>query len=509
MYIVTAKEMYDIDDYTISKIGLEGKLLMENAGRAVSERVIKLIRETEPVCIFIGAGNNGGDGFVIARVLLDKGYLVQVVQVVPDEKITGDALFHKRVFIQCGGEVSYLTDLDLIREKVERVDVVIDAIIGIGVKGVLREPIQEMVRMINHSKACVISVDIPSGLPADEGIGEFTSIQADYTFVIAAAKESSFMVDTADFYGQWEIVPIGIPNFVFQNNTAKRQWAEEDFGKTIPSRNVHAHKGSHGKGLIIGGCSEMPGSLAMATKAALKAGAGLVASGTTEKVISMIAAMCPEATYMILPEKDGYITGCTASPISNYDAIAVGIGLGRREETRHVVAELLNNAPCPLLIDADGLYHLKYQLEMLKQRSEPTIITPHPGEMAMLLGISISDLLSAPFHYTRDFAKANRVYIILKGKHTIITSPEGRQAVESSGNPGLAKGGTGDVLTGISLAMMMQQQELFDALCNACFIHGKSADIQIEEKQTYYDLMATDVIDGISKVYRAFPCKRV
>lgn len=500
--------MYDIDEYTINEIGLEGKLLMENAGRAVSEKVIKLIGETEPVCVFIGAGNNGGDGFVIARVLLDKGYFVQVVQVVPDEKITGDALFHKRVFIQCGGEVSYLTDRAAICKIVECARFVIDAIIGIGVKGVLREPIQEIVHIINQSKACVISVDIPSGLPADEGLTEFTSVQADYTFVIAAAKESSFLVDTADYYGQWEIVPIGIPNLVLRKNSTKSQWIESDFRKTIPSRTVHAHKGSHGRGLIIGACSEMPGSIAMSTKAALKTGAGLITAGTTEKVISMIAATCPEAMYMNLAEKDGYITSGPALTISNYHAIAIGVGLGRRKDIGDVVAELLNHAPCPLLIDADGIYHLKSHLSLLKQRSMPTIITPHPGEMAMLLGISISDLLSAPLHHTRKFAEAYGVFIILKGRHTIITSPKGRQAVESSGNPGLAKGGTGDVLTGIVLAMMMQEQELFDALCNACFIHGKSADIQVEEKHAYYDLMATDVINGISNVYRTFPGKR-
>lgn len=500
--------MYDIDDYTINGIGLEGKLLMENAGRALSEKIIKLIRETEPVCVFIGAGNNGGDGFVIARVLLDKGYLVQVVQVVPDEKITGDALFHKHIFIQCGGEVSYLTDPDSIWEMVERVHFVIDAIIGIGVKGMLRKPIQEIVRIINQSKACVISVDIPSGLPADEGMAEYTSIYADYTFVIGAAKESTFLVETAEHYGQWEIVPIGIPNLVLQNNSAKRQWAAADFRKTIPSRSVHAHKGTHGKGLIIGGCLEMPGSLAMSAKAALKTGAGLVTAGTIEKVISMIAASCPEATYIRLPEKDGYISSGTVLPLSSYEAIAVGIGLGRNEDTGNVVSELLYNASCPLVIDADGIYHLKSKLSILKQRSEPVIITPHPGEMAMLLDLSISDLLSAPFHYTRKFAKDYGVYIILKGKHTIITSPKGRQAVESSGNPGLAKGGTGDVLTGIALAMIMQDQELFEALCNACFIHGKAADIQVEVNQTYYDLMATDVIDGISNVYRTFPCNR-
>src|SRR5699024_9424068 len=209
--------------------------------------------------------------------------------------------------------------------------------------------------------------------------------------------------------------------------------------------------------------------------------------------------------YLSIPEKNAFSGNGHPIPTENYDAIALGTGMGRHDETRALVNDIVRQANCPLVIDADGLYHLKNDLTMLQTRTgAPTIITQHPGEMAMLLNISIEALLEAPFQHALAFAETHQVFVILKGTYTIITAPDGKQAVNTTGNPGLAKGGSGDVLTGIVLAMVMQDQSVFQALCNACFIHGTSADLLVEESHSYHDVMASDVIEGISKVYRTF-----
>ena len=502
MYIVTAKEMYDIDDYTIGEIGVDGKLLMESAGRAISEKIESIIEKPNSIRVLAGAGNNGGDGFVIARTLRNKGYVADIIQVVANEKITGDALYHKQIYEKVYGKVPLLGDVDGLQDLVNHADIVVDAMIGIGMKGKLREREAAIVSLLNQSKALVIAVDIPSGLPADEGITDFTAVQADHTIVVGAPKMSAFLQHTASFYGIWESVEIGIPPQVFQTIANRYVWTDDHFKRTMPIRSRYAHKGDHGRGMVIGGSSEMPGALLMAIKAALKAGSGLITAGTSEKVKQMIASECVEAMYKTISAKDGWLTNSTPISVNDYDAIAIGIGMGRNPETEELVKRVIEEAACPLIIDGDGLTHVKTHGETLKKRTHPTIVTPHPGEMAMLLDISIAALLTSPFHYSALFAKQYGVFVVLKGAYTIITEPSGQQAVSLTGNPGLAKGGSGDVLTGVTLAMVMQDQSIFQALSNACYVHGKAADIAVAANHSYYDLLATDVIHYISQVYR-------
>ncbi|MFD1362007.1 NAD(P)H-hydrate dehydratase [Lentibacillus salinarum] len=272
----------------------------------------------------------------------------------------------------------------------------------------------------------------------------------------------------------------------------------------MPERKRHAHKGNHGRGLVIGGHAEMPGSVAMTASAALRTGAGLVTAATTKDVIPVIASHCMEATYVTLDDTKGFLNDRTSIPFDQYDAVVLGMGMGRRPETGKLVERAVNETTCPLIVDADGLYHVKPLLNKLKDRTHPVILTPHPGEMAMLLDISVRELLQSPFSFTKTFAASYQAYVILKGMVTIITTPDGRQLVSTAGNQGLAKGGSGDVLSGITLAMVMQQQSLTDALCNACFVHGKAADLLVEKTHSVYDLMASDVIAGITDVYRTF-----
>lgn len=504
MYIVTAKEMYDADHYTMEKIGLDGKLLMENAGREVSRKIAEVTDHSRKILVVAGAGNNGGDGFVIARTLLNQAYDVQVIQVASNRKLTKDTQFHKKLYIHCGGSVM-MAEETAVKPFIEQADIIIDAMIGIGVNGVLREPFAKIAAIINESCGYIIAVDIPSGLPADEGITDFRSVRADYTIIIGALKSSVFLQQTAPFYGRWEMVSIGFPPAAFDTYTNKQAMTAKEFRQSMPQRYPYDHKGTHGKGLAVGGSAEMPGSLIMAVQASLKSGAGLITAGASSSVISMIASQCIEATFLTIPEKDGLLTNDRPVQMENYHGIALGMGMGRNKETGALVRDILTRAMVPVVIDADGLYHVKDDLTILKSReNSPTILTPHPGEMAMLLDISIPELLKAPFQHAYNFATQHQVYVVLKGTYTIITAPDGKQAVSTAGNAGLAKGGSGDVLTGIILAMVMQEQSIFQALSNACFVHGKSAELLTADSHSYHDLLASDVIRGISNVYRTF-----
>jgi NAD(P)H-hydrate epimerase len=348
----------------------------------------------------------------------------------------------------------------------------------------------------------VFSVDLPSGLPAGEGVTEFTAVKADVTFVIGAPKLSAFLQHTAPFYGEWHVVSIGFPPFVMKKFARRKYWRMQDVKASLPKRETFAHKGNHGRGLVIGGSATMPGAITMASKAALKSGAGLITAATVKTAFPVIHTHSPEVMCLPLSEEDGFINSPSTLPLDDSDGVAIGIGMGRKEGAGQLTGEVLEKTKGPLVIDADGLFHLKNHLAKLKERTHPTVITPHPKEMAALLDITVKELLEKPFQYAANFAEAYGTYVILKGKFTIISGPAGELAVNDTGNQGMAKGGSGDVLTGIVLAMVMQNQPIFEALCNACYIHGKAADIKVEKDHTHYDLMATDVIDGIPQVYR-------
>lgn len=501
MFIVTAKEMYDIDDYTKHEIGFNN-LLMENAGRAVSDKIRDKVKKTDAILILVGAGNNGGDGYVIARTLLNLDYQVTVIQIGQDEKLTEETHVHKQLYLNCGGTLhQFHQGLDMIK-LITSHPIIIDAMLGIGIKGYLKEPFKSIVVELNNQPNYIISVDVPTGLPSDEVVDEFMAVEADYTVIIGAPKLSAFLEMTSLYYGDIDIVSIGHPRQAFAMYEKRMLWTAKDVERTMPMRDLNSHKGDHGRGLVIGGSDLMPGALALTVRAAVKSGAGLITAATTEKVIDRVASITPEVMYMELEDEAGYIIDDNHLILDSFDAIAIGVGMGRTTKTSNVFGALISRIQSPLVIDADGLYHLKPYLEAIKQINTPVILTPHPGEMAHLADIPLVELKKRPFHYTLEFAKKYNVYIILKGRFTIITSPSGEQAVNISGNPGLAKGGSGDVLTGVVLATLMQRLNMFHALCNACFIHGQAADLQIEADHSYYDLSAMDVIKGLSQVYR-------
>ncbi|WP_077615572.1 bifunctional ADP-dependent NAD(P)H-hydrate dehydratase/NAD(P)H-hydrate epimerase [Caenibacillus caldisaponilyticus] len=505
MQIVSGEEMAAIDRYAIEAIGLKGSLLMENAGRAVSERLFSLLNEEDRIGVIIGKGNNGGDGFVIARYLIDKGYDTEVWLISEEAAIKGDALEHMRIYKNAGGSLRSLPmeGWEAFKNATERWTVLVDALLGTGVKGAPRAPYDEVIRLINRSPAKVVAVDLPSGVPADGGAFEHEAVQADHTFTLQCPKLAQYTFPARHFYGRTEVVDIGIPKAALAavlGGEKRILWTWRDVERTFPIRARAAHKGDHGKGLIVAGSKNMPGAAALAVRAASRAGAGLLTASVPESVRAIIGAQAPEAMF---GDIDWERPSEAERQLSRYDAVAFGPGLGRSEETERRLLTLLGAYHGPLIIDADGLYFLHAHLDRLTKRGAPVILTPHAGEMARLIGGSIDEVENDRFGLSRRFAAEYGVHLVLKGPYTIVTTPERRQFVNATGNPGLAKGGSGDVLTGILLGFVMQHARLHEAVCNAVFLHGAAADRLVERRHAMSAILPSDLIAELANVIPA------
>ncbi|WP_216828647.1 NAD(P)H-hydrate dehydratase [Alkalihalobacterium elongatum] len=498
MRIVTAEEMYTIDNYTFQQIGISEDTLMECAGQSVTKHIMEKINAHQPIVVLAGAGNNGGDGFVIARILKSYGYTVQLWVIPPYEKIKGAAKHALEVYIRSGYRVDYFSgNEERFFTLLSTYDVIIDCLLGIGVKGDLRSPYEEIIQEINSLKSRqVISIDIPSGVPADGGKVTL-AVKAETTIAIQYPKVGAYTYPAASFYGEVQVADIGIPPLVGKECAQKRMlWTEQQVKQYLPNRPAHSHKGANGKGLLLGGSQRMTGAIMLSAKASLRSGAGLLTVAVPDVIHPIVATHFLEAMYMPCASENGHFKGEVDLNFNAFDVIAIGPGMGRTKGGQKVV-EVALKQQMPVVLDADALFHLKELLFLLKSRSKPTVITPHAGEMARLCGVSIDDVENNRFGLSKKFAEEHGVYLVLKGPSTIVTTPGGEQFVNPTGNSALAKGGTGDVLTGIILAFMLQHKSIQAAISNAVFVHGQSADLLIEGKHTKMDVLATDLIEHL------------
>ncbi|GGH87637.1 NAD(P)H-hydrate epimerase [Pullulanibacillus pueri] len=494
MQIVSREGMQAIDRHAIEQIGLSGTLLMENAGRSIFYHLQSILGKEEKIGVIIGKGNNGGDGFVIARHLMNQQYSVEVWVVAEAAALVGDCAYHQKVFERCGGVCHYLSDegLDALKAAWASWDYIIDALLGTGAKGAPKPPYREVIQAMNLSQTAIISVDLPSGIPANGGHFTHEGVKAEKTLTLQCPKRAQFTYPAANYFGKVTVVDIGIPKCsITVGAEGVSQYTQADFIRSFPKRKRSAHKGDHGRGLMIAGSDRMPGAAVLATRAALRSGTGLLSVNTTESVKAILATQAIEAMFDPFDCTEDATVG---EALSKYDAVAFGPGVGRSQQVELTLIRLLEHTKGPLLLDADGLFYLKNHLERLRKRSEPTLLTPHPGEMARLVGKSVREVENDRFGLSRRFAKDYGVYLILKGPFTIITAPDGTQWVNTTGNPALATGGTGDVLTGIVLSFIMQHETLISALCNAVYLHGYAADVLVRSLKGMTGILASDVI---------------
>ncbi|WP_171051913.1 NAD(P)H-hydrate dehydratase [Alteribacter natronophilus] len=497
MYVVTGERMRQIDRYTMDQIGISETTLMESAGTAAFRQIKSIVKPESRTAVLIGAGNNGGDGFVITRHLKERGAAVDVWIIPPLEKIQGTARVHMDIYTSSGHScLSFSDDPDELFRALPGYTCIIDAMLGTGVEGPLREPYDRIVKEVNGSRAEVIAIDIPSGLPAEENGSFDDAVKADRTVVLQAPKETAFLYPYADYYGEWTVADIGIPDKAFRACGADcRMRMREEVRTSVPERKADGHKGTYGKGLIIGGSEQMPGAVSLTTRAALRTGTGLLTAALPEDILHIVTGTAAEATCLPLRSDEGEITSGSLAglDLSPYDGIALGPGMGRRHP--YSLSRLFDGFGGLVVIDADGLYHLARELgDWRQKRKASVIITPHPGEMAMLTGKTIEEVEKNRFTLSREFATEYGMTVVLKGAYTIVSDPDGRQWVNPTGNPALAKGGSGDTLTGMILAAALQSNDPIEGVLNAVYVHGLAADQLILERHEA-SVTASDVIE--------------
>lgn len=462
MYIYTAEDIHDLDKRT-EKQGFPLFALMENAGRNIAAALKKYISKQEHIFILSGRGNNGGDGIVVARYLKEAGYQVTLHFPLGTPK-TETAKAHLDFYEQQDFTVA---------EKCytsEQPDVIVDALLGVGTKPPLRQNAANAVRWANKQSARRYAIDLPTGVAANHGTESTTEedvgaavFQADATFVLHGAKPSAFLLPSGHYYGKLISVAIGL-----KQKSRIKVTTENEVRTTLPNRDEAAHKGTFGTSLLLAGSDDMPGSALLAATGAIRSGTGKLVIGTTRFAASVITPRVPEATYMLDGLQTISKTGHLPPKVS-----AIGIGPGLEDKsTIDKAFNWLFETDIPLIIDAGAL--LKNRCW---KRNAPTVLTPHPGEFSRLTGISVAEIQADRISAAQDFAQKNDVFLVLKGKHTVIAFPDGQTNINPTGNTGLAKGGSGDVLTGMITSMMSYAQDPVAAVTNAVYLHGLCADI--------------------------------
>ena len=499
MKVCTASQMRAIDKSAWELGGIPSIVLMENAAIACAEE-IKKNNSIKNVAIFCGKGNNGGDGFALARHLFNKGINV-CVYLVCGSDFSGDALINFEIISKMGINTIELYDADISKFELSFYDLVIDAIFGTGIRGEIEGLAYEIIELINENCTNVMSIDIPSGLNADTGKICGICIKADKTVTFAAYKIGMLLYPGAEYTGKVIVKDISIPEYIIDGQNVNINIIDSKMIKNIlPPRRQNSHKGDYGKVLIIGGSIGMSGAVAMAAQSCIKCGAGLVTAAVPECINGALEEKLTEPMTIPLPCKNGQVDisciGKLTSLINNYDVCLFGPGIGRNEYIQEILEKLLEVSEIPVIIDADGLFALSQRNDMLDKCKCSVILTPHEMEMSRISKCGLEYVSENRIELSQSYVSTHGVTLILKGPHTIVTSVSGEQYININGNNGMATGGSGDVLAGMVAAFVGRGIDECDAACLGVYLHGLAGDISAKELG-YYSMLPTDIIKNI------------
>jgi len=512
MKVITAQTMQELDRRTIQELHVPGLELMEHAGRACAETIDREFGRSgsKSAFIFAGSGNNGGDGYVIARLLLHSGWQVRVCILAKRERITRDAAANLEKLPS--DVISFCTDpgqpAGRHHEEIRRADVIVDALLGTGLNSEVGGVYREAVELINAAGRPVLAVDIPSGIHGSSGRVLGCGVRATVTVTFAAAKLGHVLYPGAGHTGRLMVADIGIPAELVENADGCAFLTADSIRPLLRTRDRQAHKGDFGHCLVVAGSCGKTGAAALSANSAVRAGSGLVTLAVPESLHPILEIKTTEAMTVPLPDGgNGYLTGDACPDVeallAGKDALAIGPGLGQHPATVSLVQNLLASVSLPLIIDADGLNAVARNTNcLLDAKSAAVVLTPHPGEMARLLGTSVADVEADRIATARKFAATFGVYLILKGSRTIIAAPGGSVAINGSGNPGMASGGMGDVLTGIIVSLLGQGRRAWDACCLGVFLHGYAADLVAQQKGEI-GMSAGDVQEMLPHAYHS------
>jgi len=488
MKVLTSKEMREIDRKTIEEIGIPGPVLMENAGIRITGAILKRFpRLTEEnVVIVAGKGNNGGDGFVVARHLFNLGARPNVLLLASKQELKGDAALNLGIAEKIGVEIAEVTKIG--EWKKHRIglfhaSVIVDAIFGTGLLKPAEGLYAAAIEDINKAPGFTVAVDIPSGLSSDTHLLIGPAVKADLTVALAAPKIGHVLPPAEEYVGELVISDISIPSFLFEDESLKLEVIEKkDALPYIQKRKRDSHKGTYGHLFVLAGSLGKTGAAVMAAKAALRMGAGLVTVGTPQSCLPVIARSMMELMTEALPETPQKTISEAALPmvldlLKGKDAVLIGPGISAHPSTAKLVVSLLPKIKVPAVIDADGLNILAENPDALKSFSCPAVLTPHPGEFARLIRRSNKDVLDGRLALAAEFAAKYKVFLVLKGYRTLVATPQGKIFINPTGNPGMATGGSGDVLSGMIASLIIQEKNILGATAAAVYLHGLSGDI--------------------------------
>ena len=510
MKITTAAEMREIDRASAEKFGVPSLTLMENAGSAVAQFILENFRSAGRIAILCGKGNNGGDGFVVARKLHRAERVVDVLLLASPAELKGDAaamfahLPVRAIVVQNGQELKAESSRSL-----GNCDLLVDAVLGAGFKPPVKGLYADAIVAMNGGGKPVVAVDIPSGADSDAMTAQSGAgiARADAIVTFTAPRPAHVFGELTR--GPVIAAPIGSPDAAIESILKLEVTTARDLAALLAPRPMDSNKGMYGHVLIVGGSLGKSGAAAMAGMAALRAGAGLVTVATAMSALPNVAGFAAELMTEPLPETDSGGIGIASMKsgklqqlASTMTVVAIGPGIGRHPETVEFVHEAVRSLKCALVIDADGLNAFDGKTELLDGSERALVLTPHPGEMARLAGVSTKAVQADRLNVARNFAREHRLVLVLKGNLTIIALPDGTAWVNPTGNPGMATGGTGDILTGMTAGILAQiPGDAARAAVAAAYLHGLAGNVAAETMGEH-SLVATDLLTGLPEAFR-------
>jgi NAD(P)H-hydrate epimerase len=507
MLLVTASEMAEMDRRTIEDIGIQGAVLMENAGRGAAaffEQVVPDLVQRR-IVVLAGSGNNGGDGFVLARLFFNKGARVRTVCLRPPDRLKGDALTNFRILEKIGVPVTVWDESQDFKaqfEAVEDADVIVDAILGTGLQSEVRGLYRRVIDAVNAIGKPVLSVDIPSGIDGSTGRVMGAAIRATATATFALAKIGHAVPPGEEHSGILKVIDIGIPPLVVHGSGIRRFLLDSAAcAPWLRPRPAETHKGHAGHLGVLAGSPGKTGAAALLCQGAAKAGAGLVTLFVPSGLNPIMEVKLTEAmTLPISQTLEGTASLEALEGILGFmedkEAFAMGPGSSLQPETRELMRRLIREIRCPAVLDADALTAVSEDPAVLSRAQAPLILTPHPGEMARLTGESTGTIQADRLGTASRFSEKHGVFLVLKGHRTVVAAPDGRLAVNGSGTPAMASGGMGDVLTGLIGAFLAQGFDPFEAACLGVYIHGAAAE-EVHAAVATRGLLASEILPAI------------
>ncbi len=494
MKLVTASQMTELERKAIEKYGISSLLLMENAARGFCDY---LEQETgsvkgKKIAVFCGSGNNGGDGFAIARHLCNRGGQVTVVKCFCEDKLKPDAKTNFETVKKMGLPMVSHTEI-----VGNRFTIVVDALFGTGFHGVPEGDYADMIEAINQTGAFVASVDIPSGAGSSDGRVEGACVRADMTVTFGLAKFGQFLYPTKDYVGKLFVTDISIPVQELQAFDTPYGTLDEELASALPERAENSHKGTFGKVLAFAGSPGMSGACVLTSLAVLKSGAGMVTAAVPQSILHVLSEQCREVMTMALPTEEEQLSeeaiNVLLNKMKSQDVLLAGCGLGNSKATQKVLLSVVSQCEKPLVLDADGINLLAGNIHIVKERTAPTVLTPHPLEFSRISGHSMEHIRVNRVAVATEFAQEFGVVLVLKGADTVVAHPDGRVYICTTANSGLATAGSGDVLSGIIASLLAQGAPAGDAANVGVYLHS-NAGLLAREKLGARSMLAGDVL---------------